>query len=169
MACSYTLSSYSLGECFSSQGGIKTIWLAPYVEDAFTIGTGGTVTDFNSGVTWLKQEVHRNSTSLTSTLNADDNSGSNYVVTEATIVYRKMDKENRMNANAIAKSDMIAVVRDANDTYFALGVKEPVRASAGTGETGTDRADSNRYELTIQDYNPEFPPILDSSAVEKLS
>lgn len=168
MACSTTLSSYALGECFSSKGGVKTIWLAPYVENAFTIGTGGTVTGFATGITWYKQELHRNSTYLTSTLEVDDNSGLNEVVTEATIVYKKMQKENRMNANAIAKGDMIAVVRDANDTYFALGVEMACRASAGTGETGTDRGDSNRYELTIQDYNSEFPPILDAAAISAL-
>ena len=169
MACSVNLSSYSLSDCFSNKGGLKTIWLAPYVENAFTIGSGDTVTGFASGITWYKQELSRNTTSLNSSLNVDDNSGANYVTTEATIVYRKMDKENRMNANAIAKGDMIAVVEDANGTYYALGVEEPVRASAGTGETGTDRGDANRYELTIQDYNSNFPQHLDASAIAQLN
>lgn len=168
MACSVTLTSYSLSECFSSKGGLKTIWLAPYVKDAFVIGSGDTVTGFKSGITWYKQEVWRNTTSLESTLNVDDNSGLNEVTTLLTIVYRKMDKENRMNANAIAKGDFIAVAEDANGEFYALGVEEPCRSSSGTGTTGTNREDSNRFELQIEDHNSKYPQHLDKAASDLL-
>ena len=72
MPCSQTLSSYSLSDCFSSRGGIKAVWVAPYVENGFTIGESGTVTGFSTGVTWFKQELHRNLASLTSTYNYDE-------------------------------------------------------------------------------------------------
>ena len=169
MACSQTLSSYSLSDCFSSRGGIKAIWVAPYVENGFTIGESGTVTGFSTGVTWYKQELYRNLASLTSTYNYDDSTRASNVVTEATWQYLKMQKESRLQMNALSKSDLMAVAEDANGTYFALGVQEPVKVTTGTGSTGTDRGDRNAYEVTVSDYNEDYPPILDQSAIEKLS
>ena len=169
MPCSQTLASYKLSDCFSSRGGIKAVWAAPYVENGFTIGESGTVTGFSTGVTWLKQELHRNLASLTSTYNYDDTSRSSYVLTEATWQYLKMQKESRLQMNALAKGDLMVVVEDANGTYFALGQQEPVKVTAGTGSTGTDRGDRNAYEVTVSDYNEDYPPILDQSAIEKLS
>ena len=169
MACSQTLSSYSLSDCFSSRGGIKAIWVAPYVENGFTIGESGTVTGFSTGVTWYKQELYRNLASLTSTYNYDDSTRASNVVTEATWQYLKMQKESRLQMNALSKSDLMAVAEDANGTYFALGVQEPVKVTTGTGSTGTDRGDRNAYEVTVTDYNEDYPPILDQQAIEKLS
>ena len=169
MACSQTLSSYSLSDCFSSRGGIKAVWVAPYVENGFTIGESGTVTGFSTGVTWYKQELYRNLASLTSTYNYDDSTRASYVLTEATWQYLKMQKESRLQMNALSKSDLMAVAEDANGTYFALGVQEPVKVTTGTGSTGTDRGDRNAYEVTVSDYNEDYPPILDQSAIEKLS
>lgn len=169
MPCSQTLASYKLSDCFSSRGGIKAVWAAPYVENGFTLGESGTVTGFSTGVTWLKQELHRNLGSLTSTYNYDDSTRASYVLTEATWQYLKMQKESRLQMSALAKGDLMVVVEDANGTYFALGVQEPVKVTTGTGSTGTDRGDRNAYEVTVTDYNEDYPPILDQSAIEKLS
>lgn len=168
MPCSQTLASYKLSDCFSSRGGIKAVWAAPYVENGFTIGESGTVTGFSAGVTWLKQELHRNLGSLTSTYNYDDSTRSSYVSTEATWQYLKMQKESRLQMSALAKSDLMVVVEDANGTYFALGIQEPVKVTTGTGSTGTDRGERNAYEVTVTDFNEDYPAILDQSAIEKL-
>ena len=168
MACSQTLAAYQLSDCFSSRGGIKAVWVANYVEDGFTMSTAGTVTGFSTAVTWYKQELHRNLASLTSTYNYDDGTKSSYVSTEAVWQYLKMQKESRIQMNALAKGDLMVVVEDANGTYIALGVQEPVKVTSGTGESGTDRADRNAYEVTVTDYNDSYPPMLDASAIELL-
>ena len=168
MACSQVLTGYTLGDCFSSRGGVKRVWVAEYHEDGFTMSTGGTVTGFSSAVTWYCQDLHRNLASLTSSYNYDDNTRSSYVSTEATWQYLKMQKESRIQMNALAKSDLMVVVEDANGTYIALGVQEPVKVTAGTGESGTDRGDRNAYEVTVTDYNEDYPPMLDASAIALL-
>lgn len=168
MACSQSLASYQLSECFSSRGGIKAVWVANYVENGITLSSAGTVTGFSTGITWYKQDLHRNLASLTSTYNYDDATKASYVSTEATWQYLKMQKESRLQMNALAKSDLMVVVEDANGTYFALGVQEPVKVTSGTGESGTDRGDRNAYEVTVTDYNEDYPPILDASAIAQL-
>lgn len=168
MPCSQTLASYQLSDCFNSRGGIKAVWVANYVDSGYTLTSAGTVSGFATAVTWYKQELHRNLASLTSTYNFDENSHSSYVSTEATWQYLKMQKESRLQMNALAKGDLMVVVEDSNGTYYALGVQEPVKVTTGTGETGADRSDRNAYEVTVTDYNEDYPPMLDATAISSL-
>lgn len=165
MACSVTLSSYSLGECFQSKGGVSTIWVANYVDNAYTTTTGGTISGISTGITWYKQEMRKNTSSMASTLNIDEANGSNYVQTDTVLEYSKMAKENRLQMAALSKGDLLLVVKDANGKYYGLGEEEPVHATAGDGNTGTDRGDKNAYTITLSDYNSSFPKLLDDAAI----
>lgn len=167
MACSVNLSTYTLGDCFSSMGGVKAVWLANYVDNAVSATTSGeTISAFTSGITWYKQELRKNTGSMTSTLNVSENA--NYVSTEVNIQYTKMQKEARIQAAALAKGDLMVVVLDKNGTYFFLGENQPVTASAGTGETGQNRDDLNAYSITLTDECEHWPRILDDTAVAQL-
>ena len=169
MPCSVTLSTYSIGDCFSSKGGIKALYIANYVENAVSATTSGeTISAFASGITWYKQELRKNTGSMTSTLSIDEANGSNLVQTDVVVEYTKMQKESRIQMNALAIGDLMAVVVDANGKYYFLGEEEPVKATAGTGETGTNRTDKNAYTATLSDYNSHFPKMLDDSAIEQL-
>lgn len=168
MACSITLASYQIGDCFSSRGGVTDIWVAVWAKDIYTISTGDTVTGFKTGTTWYHQELRRNQSSLTSSYTYGEDAGTSYVSTEASWTYGKMQKEERIQMNALIKGDIAVIVRDANGTYYALGVEEAVKASSGSGETGTSRDDANRYSITVQDINSVFPQQLDASAIDSL-
>lgn len=168
MACSQTLTSYTIGDCFTSSGGIKKAWIGNYVDNAFTIDSAGTVTGFASGVTWYSQELRKQTGSLTSTYNYDESNGSSYVSTEAVIEYTRMNMENRLQANALIKGDFIMVLQDANNQYYALGTESPVHSTAGSGESGVNRSDKNAYVLTLTDESSVFPPMLSSTAISLL-
>ncbi len=168
MACSQTLSTYSLGDCFSSRGGIKAAWVANFVDNAYTVSSADTVDGFATGITWYKQELRKNTGSLTSTYNYDEANGASYVQTDVVLVYSKMAKESRIQINALSLGDLLLVVQDANGVYYALGAEEPVKATAGTGETGTDRGDRNAYEITLSDFSSLYPRMLDEDAIAEL-
>lgn len=167
MSCSVTLANYSLGECFNSLGGVKTIWVANYVENAVSATTSGeTISAFATGITWYKQDMRKNTASMTSTLNVSENA--NYVSTEAVLEYTKMQKESRIQMNALSKGDLMVVVLDKNGNYYFLGEEEPVTATAGDGQTGTNRDDKNAYTITLTDSCSHFPRMLDDSAIASL-
>ena len=170
MACSQTLMSYGIGDCFSSRGGIKAAWIANFVDNAYVISetSAETISDFSSAVTWYKQELRKNTGSLTSTYNYDEANGSSYIQTDVVLVYSKMAIKSRLQMNALSLGDLLLVVEDCNGNYFALGMEEPVKATAGTGETGVDRSDRNAYECTLSDYASRYPHMLDAAAIAKL-
>lgn len=164
MACK-TIREFIYDSCQPSLGGIRTIWLANYVENAATITKeegadtteliDGAVTSFAEGVTWTKYPMKKNTASMTSTLNVGE--GGSYVTTELSMVFSKMETAKRMAVQALAIGECMALVEDANGELFFLGKDNPLTATAGTGETGTAKGDRNAYTITLTDESLGFP------------
>lgn len=166
MACS-TIRKIRYDLCASNMGGIQSIALANAGDvSGITIGTATTIstdgkvqciTDIkmkNTGVTFYNCTVRKNSTSFNSTLNVNDN-GTSYVSTVLSYAMPHMnaDKRASMNALMLASDGVIAIVKDSNGHYWMIGDKDnPCFNTAGTGETGVAKGDTNQYtfELTAE-------------------
>lgn len=168
MACN-TIRVMEYDSCQPNIGGIKNVWLADYVEGGakFTEGenklTDGSVSGFKAGVTWQKYPMRKNTASMTSTLN-NSTDGASYVTTELAMVFSKMEAQKRIAIQALAIGEVMAVVEDSNGEMWFLGADAPLTATAGAGETGTAKADANRYTLTLTDESLAFPYTLDEAA-----
>ena len=165
MACN-TIREFTYDACVPNIGGVRTIWLANYVENAATITKeegsdtteliDGAVTAFVEGVTWTKYPMRKNTCSMTSTLN-NSAEGSSYVTTELAMVFSKMETSKRMAIQALAIGECMALVEDANGELWFLGKDYPLTATAGAGETGTAKGDRNAYTITVTDESLGFP------------
>lgn len=154
MACS-TISKFTFDVCESSLGGIRTVYLANWKEDA-ALASEGEITGFTSGITWYEYGFRKNTGSMTHTLNVADD-GSNNVTTVLSLVFGKMDTQKRIAMSALANADIMAIVVDNNGERTFLGKDCPVNVSNGTGETGTNRSDANRFTMELTDDSKEYP------------
>ena len=141
--------------CDTSMGGIIEVAIANYDPAIFTLSTNNVSASVEAPVKWYGFRFRKGTSSMTSTLNIDDANGVNYVSTELTMIFGKMDTEKRIAG--LAAGEVVAVVKDANGKYWALGYDEPVTASAGEGVTGTARGDGNHYSITLLDNATTFP------------
>lgn len=174
MASCANIKQFSYDACEGNIGGVKRVWLAnyvdnavEYVEDSSTASTAGVITGWTSGAsatTWYEYKFRKNTASMTSTLNVNDN-GSSYVSTELSLVFSKMAADKRAAVMALVLSDAMAIVEDANGNKWFLGAENPINASAGGGETGTAKADNNQYTLTLLDDSTSFPRQLSENVV----
>lgn len=172
MGCK-TIKSFTYDSCQPNIGGIKNLWLADYVEEGAIIEFGegedrtklvdGSVKSFAEGIKWQKYPMRKNTCSMTSTLN-NSTDGASYVTTELAMVFSKMETAKRVAIQALAIGECMAVVEDSNGEMWFLGADAPLTATAGAGETGTAKADANRYTLTLTDESLGFPYSLDESA-----
>lgn len=166
-----TIQSFTLDLCSGSLGGVKRIWVANYQSGAATVGKGSgdtasidVITGFTVGVKFLEIPVRKNTSSYSSEVQVNETNG-NTVQTTLNIVLPKMEASKRMFVNALLMTDVMAVVEDANGKKVFLGYDNPVTISAGTGETGTAKTDTNAYSISIQDDSVNFPYFL-SDALE---
>lgn len=167
--CNQTLAGITL-DCTNSLGGIKTVYIANYgdVDGQPTVGEGGMITGITmSGDTKFKPYQFRKQTgSMTSTLTVDETAGVNYVSTELSLVFTKMETAKRVEMSALAIGQLAVIVEDSNGKYWYLGYDDYVSATAGGGNTGTAKGDGNNYTLTLRDESDTYPYEISKDAVE---
>ena len=154
MACSQTLAGL-VQDCDTSMGGIKKVWIA--TENPNPSISDGAIVGFEQSTTWYQYNFKKGTSSFTSTLNVDPANSINYVSTELILQFNKMTTTKRIEMAALAVNDMYVIVLDSNNTYWYLGMDEPVTASAGTSQTGTAKTDGNFYQVTLTDESDTFP------------
>lgn len=157
MACNQTLAGLAK-DCATSMGGIVKVWMANYDEVTTKTLSEGVISAIEPiESAWKAYNFKKGTGSMTSTLNVDAANGVNYVTTDLTLAFLRMETTKRLEMSALAVNELAVVVEDANGNMFFLGYNEPVTATAGTGETGTARGDGNRYTITLQDTSETFP------------
>lgn len=159
MACSLQTLSGLAKDCNPSMGGIVEALIANY-DDVSTVtaedGQIGAISMANSAK-FKRYLFNRNTGSLTSTYTVDQATGAKYVVSDLILQFSRMETTKRVEITALAANDLVVIVKDANGKWWYLGKDEPVAISAGDGQTGTARADANRYQITLQDNSLEMP------------
>ena len=158
MSCtSYTLKGIT-NDCSTSKGGIREVYIADWQKDLFVLGeTSDTVASLKPDAKFYKFFVKKNTSSFTSTATIDLANGVNYVSTELSLVFTKMETSKRLEMSALLLNDVAVLVVDANNKVWCLGKDNPVNATAGTGETGTAATDGNKYSITLTDESDTFP------------
>ena len=101
---------------------------------------------------------------LTEAIN-NSTDGASYVTTELSMSFSKMEAQKRIAIQALAIGECMAVVEDSNGEMWFLGADAPLTATAGGGETGTAKGDSNNYSITLKDESDSFPYEIDESVV----
>lgn len=171
MACLITIAGITL-DCESSLGGIKQVWITQY--DNVKSVTVDDETNQISAITleedakWYNYQFRKGTGSLTSTLNVDENAGTNYVSNELALVFTKMETKKRIEIAALSIGQLVVVVEDSNGKYWFLGKDDYVSASAGTGVTGTAKGDQNAYTLTLATDSESYPYELSAEAIQSV-
>ena len=181
--CNQTLNGIRL-DCSHSLGGIKTVYIANYndVTDIEYNASTGTTTGSTSGETYTGDTItgitmaasakfkpyqfRKQTGSMTSTLTVDETAGVNYVSTELSLVFTKMETKKRIELSALSIGQLAVIVEDSNGTFWYLGKDDYVSVSAGGGQTGTAKGDGNNYTLTLRDESDTYPYEITKEAVE---
>lgn len=164
MACSTLTTGITFDQCSTSMGGIRGVYLANYDD----VNIAGIVIDSDGLITsiplvsgeghhkFFSFHVRKNTGSMTSTLNVDDNTGSS-ISTDIVLDWREMENDKRKAMSAFLQGEFVAIVVDANKRSWFLGYDLAITASAGTGETGTANTDANHYSITLNDVSKDWP------------
>ena len=169
MPCAQTLSGLT-NDCAASMGGIVEVYIANHADV-----TGITLTDnkvsaitLDTGKKFKKYAFPRNTGSLSSNYTIDETTGARFVASDLVLQFNKMDTTKRIEIVALAQGELAIIVKDANGTFWYLGMDAPVKATAGDGLSGTARADRNGYSITLQDNSLLLPYEVLGSIVDAL-
>ena len=169
--CNQTLNGITL-DCSHSLGGIKTAYIANYgdVESVSADTASGKIVSVTmaDSAKFKPYQFRKQTGSMTSTLTVDETAGVNYVSTELSLVFTKMETRKRIELSALSVGQLAVIVEDSNGTFWYLGKDDYVSVSAGGGQTGTAKGDGNNYTLTLKDESDTYPYEVTKEAVEKV-
>lgn len=158
MSCAQTLAGIAK-DCAANMGGILEVYLANKADVDVITKSSDKVTGITmaSSAKFKTYALKPGTGSLSSNYQVNQENGTVYVQSDLLMVFNRMDTTKRIEITAMAQGELIAIVKDANGTYWLLGEYEPLLISAGDGLTGTARADRNGYSVTLTDNSPEMP------------
>jgi hypothetical protein len=145
MACDLTQGRAK--QCKQSLGGTQELYLFNYVENPFTV-VGGEATAINPLLTAVyRYELEGDGNPLEEALASDRNNGTTVNTQTITAVLKKIDASTSAEMNVLAYGFPMAVVKDRNGVYHAVGIQDGIDFSV-TQSTGSAKADLNGYTLT---------------------
>ena len=169
MPCTQTLAGIAR-ECGANMGGIKAVYMANFEDvDTVTISTNVvTAITMVSAKKFYAYYFNPNTSSFTTTMQANRENGTLYFETVLSLVFPKQDATKRVEVNALAQAGLMAIVQDSNDNCWLLGYNDPLLMTTGTAETGVNRADRNGYALELTDAQNQMPYTVDDTIIAGL-
>ena len=165
MAC--LLTTGRTEPCRDAVGGLKSIYLFDFIEDAFTI-SGGEATAVNAGISSgdvYKYDLLADGNTFVESGGAPEESTGTSVVTQTgTVVLKKQDLATANEINILKKARPPAVYKFRDGSYKVQGISDGTVISVETASGGA-KGDFNGYTLTLTSTELDLAPTLDSATV----
>ncbi len=162
MACDITAGR--LRACKDGIGGVGELYLFNYEENPFTV-VNGVATAINPLVTEaFKFELEGDGNTLVQDMVSDRNTGTRVNTQTLTVVLKKISATDSANMNLLAAGFPMAVVKDRNGIYHAVGIDDGIDFTIQEA-TGGAKTDMNGYTLTGVSTTGSLAPKLDSATV----
>lgn len=165
MACDLTAGRARV--CKDSIGGNSKLYLFDFIEDPFTVAAGE-ATAINAGITDVfEYDLEGDGNTLEQSLVSDRNTGTSVNTQTLTVVLKKVDAATSAQLNLAAYGYPVAVVKDRNGNYVAIGIDDGIDFTV-VESSGGAKTDLNGYTLTGVSTTGALAPKLDSSTVTAL-
>jgi hypothetical protein len=162
MSCD--LASGRVRPCKQSLGGLGKLFLFNYVENPFTV-VNGEATAINADLTTVfEYEIEGDGNNVSESLLPDRNSGTSVNTQTTTIVLKKIDATSSAQLNLLAYGFPMAVVKDRNGVYHAIGIDDGIDFTV-VQSTGGAKTELNGYTLTGVSTTGALSPKLDDDTI----
>lgn len=147
--------------------GASKAYFINFVENPFTV-VDGVATAINPLIEEVFQyDLTGEGNSLAQSMVSDKTAGTSVNTQTLTLALQRISKEDNNQLNLLAYGYPIAVVKDRNNLYHAVGISEGIDFTVAP-TTGAAKADFNGYNLTGTAMEGQLAPILSDTVVTAL-
>jgi hypothetical protein len=151
-------------QCKNSIGGLGSLFLFNFVENPFTVASG-VATAINPELTDVfEYKIEGDGNNVSESYVSDRNSGTSVNTQTLTIVLKKISATSSAQLNLLTQGFPMAVVKDRNGVYHALGIDDGIDFTV-VQSTGGAKTELNGYTLTGTATTKELSPKLDSATI----
>ena len=150
--------------CKDGLGGNSELFLFNFIENPFTI-LNGEATAVNAGLTTVfKYELEGDGNTLVENMVSDRNTGTTVNTQTLTVILKKIEAKLSAQLNLLAYGYPMAVVKDRNGNYNAIGIDDGIDFTIDQA-TGGAKTDMNGYTLTGVSTTGALSPKLDDTTI----
>lgn len=162
MACDITTGRNRM--CKSGTGGVAELYLYNRLENSFTV-EDGIATAMNSLLEEaFKYELEGDLNTLVESMVGDRNTGTSVNTQTVTLSLKQIDAATGAQMNLMAKGYPMAVLKDRNGVYSAIGIDDGIDFTVEANRGGA-KGDFNGYTLTGVSTTKELAPALDTDTI----
>jgi ribosomal protein L6P/L9E len=162
MACNITTGRAKA--CKEFQGGVQSLYLFNFLENAFTV-VDGEATAINPLLTEVfEYKVEGDGQTLVENMVSDRNTSTTVNTQTITAMLKGIDADTSAELNLVAKGYPMAVVKDRNGVYHAVGLDDGIDFTIDQA-TGGAKTDMNGYTITGVSTTGSLSPKLDSATI----
>lgn len=162
MACDITAGRARA--CKNKLGGLAKLFLFNEIENPFTV-LNGVATAINPLLTAVYEyEIEGDGNNVAESLVSDRNTGTSVNTQTSTIVLKGIDATTSAQMNVLAYGFPMAVVRDRNGVYHAIGIDDGIDFTVAQS-TGGAKTELNGYTLTGVSTTGDLSPKLDPATI----
>jgi len=162
MACDLTAGRVKA--CKQGLGGLGKLYLFNFVEDPFTYAAG-IATAINPLLTTVfEYELEGDGNNVSESLVPDRNTGASVNTQTSTFVLKKIDAVTSAQMNLLAYGFPMAVAKDRNGIYHAIGIDDGIDFTV-VQSTGGAKTELNGYTLTGVSTTGSLSPKLDTATI----
>lgn len=160
MACD--INAPRLRQCKQGLGGLGKLYLFNFVENPFTV-TAGVATAINPLLlNVFEYELEGDGNNVSESMVPDRNTGTTLNTQTITVVLKKIDATTSAQMNLLAYGFPMAVVKDRNGIYHAIGIDDGIDFTVAQ-TTGGAKGELNGYTLTGVSTTGSLSPKLDTA------
>lgn len=160
MACDITAGR--LRACKNNLGGLGKLYLFNFVENPFTV-VNGVATAINPLLTVVYEyEIEGDGNNVAESLVPDRNAGTSLNTQTITITLKGIDAASSAQLNLLAYGFPMAVVKDRNGIFHAIGIDDGIDFTVAQA-TGGAKGEMNGYTLTGVSTTGALSPKLDTA------
>lgn len=160
MACDITAGR--LRACKNNLGGLGKLYLFNFVENPFTV-VNGVATAINPLLTVVYEyEIEGDGNNVGESLVPDRNAGTSLNTQTTTITLKGIDAASSAQLNLLAYGFPMAVVKDRNGIFHAIGIDDGIDFTVAQA-TGGAKGEMNGYTLTGVSTTGALSPKLDTA------
>lgn len=143
-------------ECAGSAAGLKRLMIGLAREWRVNAATGhsATLSATTTGATFYEYYIADESTSLTSTLNINNQNGIKYYSNVVNATFVRMRPEKHIELQALANEKLVILVQDNNGQYWVF---DNASTTSETAQSGQSFDDLSGYQIEITGRNPLLP------------
>lgn len=162
MACDITAGRAKA--CKNKLGGLAKLFLFNEIENPFTV-LNGVATAINPLLTAVYEyDIEGDGNNVAESLVSDRNTGTSVNTQTSTIVLKGIDATTSAQMNVLAYGFPMAVVRDRNGVYHAIGIDDGIDFTVAQS-TGGAKTELNGYTLTGVSTTGALSPKLDTATI----